>query len=98
MSNRAGLVCLCLVALTVFANGGTVGASAASPNTVSASVATVVTFTSSITDPTVIASTVNLQQLDSAGRATVIGVMHDDGLTGDDVANDHIFSFQLNLF
>jgi hypothetical protein len=89
---------LCLFVLGIAAGAATVGSSTATPSTIPASVATNVTFTSVIADPTVIASTVNLQQLDSSGRATVVGVMHDDGLNGDAAANDHTFTFQLSLF
>ncbi len=98
MSRQSLFVCLCLVALGTAARAATIGASAASPNNVSAGVATLVTFTSVISDPAVIPSTVNLQQLDSSGRATVVGLMHDDGLTGDTTSGDHIYSFRFNLF
>src|ERR1700674_4000549 len=98
MLRQIAFLSLGLLAFGAIAEAGTIGTSTASPNSVPASVATLVTFTSVITDPTVIPSSVNLQQLDSSGRATVVGVMHDDGLNGDATANDHIFSFQFTLF
>ncbi len=98
MSRYIVFVCLSLLAFEAIADAATIGTSTANPNTVPASVATLITFTSVITDPTVIPSTVNLQQLDSSGRATVIGVMRDDGLNGDATANDHTYSFQFTLF
>ena len=87
-----------LIALGAGAHAGTIGASAVSPSSVPAGVATAITFTSVITDAGVIPSTVNLQQVDSAGRATAIGTLHDDGQNGDATAGDGTYSFRLTLF
>jgi len=72
-----------------------VGSSLAS---VPAGVATPVTFTATISDATVIAGSVNLLRIDSAGRATIVGTMHDDGVNGDSAAGDQVYSFLLNVF
>jgi len=98
MSRQTLFACLSFVVLGAIGQAGTVGASAATPNSVPANVGTVVTFTSVITDPAVIASTVNLQQLDSSGRATVVGLMHDDGQNGDAAANDGTYTLSFTLF
>jgi hypothetical protein len=76
----------------------TIGATAVTPMSVPAGVGTLVTVTATITDPTVIASTVNVQQLNAQGVATVLGTMHDDGLAGDVVAGDKIFTLQTTIF
>lgn len=73
----------------------TVGSSVA---TAPAGVGTPVTFTATIPDTSVIPGSVNLLRIDSAGRATVVGRMHDDGLNGDATAGDQVYSFQLNVF
>jgi hypothetical protein len=69
----------------------TIGAHSASPTTVPASIPTKVTVTAVITDPSLIPGSVNLIQL-SQGTATILGQLHDDGLNGDAVAGDHIFT------
>src|SRR5690242_1035692 len=79
-------------------HAATIGAVAVTPNTAPAGVATAVTATATITDPTLIPSTVALQQLDSAGHVTTLGSLHDDGLNGDAVAGDKIFSLRVTIF
>ncbi|MBL0038362.1 MAG: hypothetical protein IPP36_06855 [Nitrosomonadales bacterium] len=52
-----------------------------------------VTVTSVITDPSVIPASINLQKLDAGGRVVAVpGTLHDDGLDGDAVAGDKIYS------
>ncbi len=77
---------------------GTIGATSANPASAPAGVPTQITFTSLITDTTVIPSTVNLQQIDAAGRATVLGTLHDDGLSGDAVAGDQTYTLRTTVF
>lgn len=48
-------------------------------------------------DPALIATSINLLRLDAAGKSTILGVMHDDGLNGDAVAGDNTFSLQVNF-
>src|SRR4051812_27684157 len=62
-------------------------------------VATTVTVTAIINDPSVLPDGVNLQRLDSSGRAvSVMGILHDDGLNGDTAAGDHVFTLRATLF
>jgi hypothetical protein len=57
-----------------------------------------VTFTVTITDPSLITASVNLQQLDASGlNYSVVGTMYDDGTHGDVTAGDGTFTLQLNL-
>src|SRR5258707_902340 len=59
---------------------------------------TQVTLTALITDPTLIANGANVQRLNSAGDATaVLGILHDDGLNGDAVAGDRIYTLVFTL-
>lgn len=72
---------------------GTIGATSVSPASTPAGIPQVVTVTSVITDSSVIPDSVNLQRLDESGRVVaVIGALHDDGLNGDAVAGDKLFS------
>ena len=78
---------------------GTIGATSVTPTSTPAGVAQVVTVTSVITDPSVIPSSVNLQQLDSSGRVVaILGTLHDDGLNGDLVAGDGTFTLLTTIF
>jgi hypothetical protein len=51
----------------------------------------------SVTDPTLIAESVNLIQLGANGTSTVVATMHDDGLNGDRHGSDGIFTTVLSL-
>jgi hypothetical protein len=79
--------------------GGTIGATAATPACAPVGVATTVTVTSATTDPSLIPSSVNLQSLDSSGRVVaILGNLHDDGLNGDAVAGDGIYTIQTTVY
>jgi hypothetical protein len=96
-----------LVAATLAACGGwtarvqtapIVGPTAVVPATVEVGVPTSVTMTAQIPDLTVIPTGVNLLRTDAAGRTlATAGVMHDDGLAGDAVAGDRIFTLRLTI-
>jgi Glucodextranase, domain B len=76
----------------------TIGATAVMPTSVPLGIATPITVTSVITDPSVVAGSVSLQRLDASGRVTaVLGILHDDGQNGDALAGDHIYTLQLTL-
>jgi hypothetical protein len=78
---------------------GTIGATSATPTSVSVGTATTVTVTSTIADPSLIPSSVVLQSLDSSGKViAVLGTLHDDGLNGDAVAGDGIFTLQTTVY
>ncbi len=75
-----------------------IGTVTISPTFAPANVTTQVTVTALITDPTLVAGGANLQRLNSAGSVTaVLGVLHDDGLNGDAVAGDHIYTLVFTL-
>ena len=76
----------------------TIGTVTLSPTFAPAGVPTQVTLTAVITDPSMVANGANVQRLNSAGTATaVLGIMHDDGLNGDLVAGDGIFTLVFTL-
>jgi hypothetical protein len=74
----------------------TVGALTATPAIITVSTPATVTFTVSLTDPTLTPGGVNLLRLSATGaQSTILGVMHDDGLKGDAVAGDHVYTLQV---
>ena len=76
----------------------TVGTLTATPNLNTVNVPTTVTFTIPITDPTLLPGGVNLLRLGATGtQPTILGIMHDDGLNGDLVQGDKVFTSVLNL-
>jgi hypothetical protein len=86
------------IALSPCAWAAGIDAMGASISSAPAGIATAATFTATISDTTVIPGSVNLVRVDSSGRATVVGTMHDDGLNGDATAGDHIYSLALSIF
>ena len=87
-----------LLSTAVLLSAAAVGTTSLSPTTVATGVATQVLVTSSITDEGVIASTVNLQRLDAAGRVVaVVGTLHDDGRDGDVTAGDKVYSLRVTV-
>jgi hypothetical protein len=81
------------------AYAGTIGATSATPTSAAVGTATTVTVTSLITDTSLIPSTVVLQSLDSNGRViAILGNLHDDGLDGDAVAGDNIYTLQTTVY
>ena len=75
----------------------TVGVTAAAPASITVGHATVVTVTSSITDPTLITTGINLIRINANGSQSILTTLHDDGLSGDTVANDKTFSAQVSF-
>jgi hypothetical protein len=72
---------------------------AVTPGTAAVGVATPVTVTALITEPSVVANGVLLQRLDAAGRVVaVVGYLRDDGTAGDATAGDRTFTLQFTLF
>ncbi len=81
--------------LTVFAAWAapSIGGVQITPNAIAAGVPTTVRVTATITDPTVIPGSVNLQRVSDAGAAVaVMGSLRDDGLNGDAVAGDQVYT------
>lgn len=100
---RPSVVCpfaalLLLMLLDGVALGAPFGMVAISPASTSAGVAATVTLAVPVTDPAVIPSSVNLQSVDAQGRAVVVGNLHDDGLDGDAVAGDNIYSVRFTVY
>lgn len=66
-----------------------------SPSMLTVNTSAVVAVTILITDPSLIPGSVNLLRIGATGtQPTILGVMHDDGLNGDAVAGDHIYTLQ----
>ena len=88
---------LVLLLVTPFAAlaAPTVGALTANPSTVTVNTPTTVLVTIPITDPTLTAGGAILQRVNANGTLTNLGAMRDDGLVGDAVAGDHVFTFRL---
>lgn len=66
-----------------------------SPTSATAGAATTVTATVAITDARL--TSVNLIKIDSTGRSTNLGPMHDDGLNGDVSSNDRTFTLRFTV-
>ncbi|MEQ1871897.1 MAG: hypothetical protein ABL961_17905, partial [Vicinamibacterales bacterium] len=94
---RAALLAVLLgSAAAMLRAAATIDAVAASVTRVAGS-ATVL-FTAKITEPSVIPAGINLLKTDAAGKTlSVVGVMNDDGLLGDAVRGDKIFSRQVEV-
>ena len=76
----------------------TLGSATVNPSAIRVGVASDVVATADIDDPTVIPASVNLQRLSAGGTVTaVLGTLHDDGLDGDAVAGDKVFSIRITL-
>ena len=74
-----------------------IGAVRATPMTAVIGTPTEITATASITDATLIPGSVDLIQLNPNGTSTVLGTLHDDGLTGDAFAGDGVFTYVATL-
>ncbi|MBM3765170.1 MAG: hypothetical protein FJW32_07235, partial [Acidobacteria bacterium] len=93
------LVIPVLACLSAFAADPVIGPITIKPTFIPPNTTTQVTITAQITDTTLLANGANVQRLNAAGGvAAVLGNMRDDGLNGDAVANDRIFTlvFPLN--
>ncbi|MDP2007951.1 MAG: choice-of-anchor X domain-containing protein, partial [Rubrivivax sp.] len=80
------------------AAAGAIGVLQGSPLVVSAGNATAVTFSVSITDTNYREGSGNIQRMKADGSVlSVVGNLRDDGLQGDAVAGDRIYSLRVNL-
>lgn len=76
----------------------TIGPTAATPAYIVVNTPTPVVITAQIADPSLIAGSVNLLKVDSTGKTlTTVGVMRDDGLSGDAKSADKTFSYRLTV-
>jgi RHS repeat-associated protein len=81
--------------LTVFSAWAapSIGGMQITPSTLAPGAPTTIRVTATITDPTVIPGSVNLQRVNDAGAAVaVMGSLRDDGLNGDAVAGDQVYT------
>src|SRR5947207_1377126 len=68
------------------------------PDSLVVGVATTVTVTAVIADPSVVPTSVILQSVDSNGHLiAILGNLHDDGVKGDGAAGDHRYTIQTTL-
>jgi hypothetical protein len=75
-----------------------IGSVQITPNSITAGAPTTVRVTAVIADPTLIPATVNLQRVNDSGAAVaVLGSLHDDGLNGDAVAGDQVYTLDVVL-
>jgi len=75
----------------------TVGTPSTTPSLITVNTPTTVTVTVQVS-PAPIANGVNLLRLGATGtQPTILGVMHDDGMNGDAVANDGIYTLQVTF-
>src|SRR5258706_7687489 len=75
-----------------------IGTPAVTPDSLVVGVATTVTVTAFISDPSVVPDSVILQSVDSNGRLiAILGNLHDDGVKGDGAAGDHRYTVQTTL-
>ncbi len=63
-----------------------------SPSSITSGAGTPVTITTQISDPAVIRNSVNLLYVSSSGTSQIIGSLNDNGVNGDAVAGDNIFT------
>jgi hypothetical protein len=89
--------------VVTLANGFTVtsaiamGLARAIPMTAIVGSPTQITVTVSIPDLSLIATSVNLLQLNADGTTNILGTLHDDGLNGDAFAGDLVFTLVVTL-
>ena len=84
--------------LAGLAQAGTMGLPQVGPDHITAGVPTAVTVSVSITDPNYLAGSANLLQLNADGSVrSVLGVLRDDGLAGDAVAGDLVYTLRTTL-
>lgn len=88
----AAIVVVGLAAASWLVAAPTIGAINATPTRIDVGTPAAVTVTAMITDPTLIASSVNLLRINANGTKTILGQLHDDGINGDQTAGDKIFT------
>src|SRR5271165_6301777 len=92
----------CILVFIVLLSGGsrllaatpTLGASEISQTTVTVNTPTVLTITVVIDEPTLVPGSVNLLRLNPVGKPVILGQLHDDGMNGDLIAGDKIYTIR----
>lgn len=94
----AAILLLLVTCATRLSASGDVGATTISPSAIPLNTPTQITVTATITDPSLISASVNLQRFDPIARVfRVVSTMYDDGTHGDAVANDGIYTIRLSF-
>jgi len=96
LGTAGALLLSCLMAWGP-AQAGTMGPPALAPNKITVGVATPVLVTVSITDPNYIAGSASLARIKADGSNQILGSLRDDGLQGDAVAGDQVYSLRVSL-
>jgi hypothetical protein len=87
-----------LLALSCAWAAPSIGPVQLTPTSIAAGIPTTVRITAAIDDPDLIPSTVNLQRLNDAGApVAVLGALRDDGLSGDAVGGDHLYTLDVQF-
>jgi hypothetical protein len=95
---RLVFLSLLTVVLTQYAPAApNIGMVRATPLTAVIGTPTQITVQVSISDPSLIANSINLLQLNADGTTTILGTLYDDGLNGDLFAGDLIFTTVVTL-
>ncbi|MBS1859363.1 MAG: hypothetical protein JST11_28575 [Acidobacteria bacterium] len=98
MRRLAGVATVGLLLAAALGAAPAIGTVTVTPMSIVAGVATQVTFTAAISDPSVIPSSVNVQRRDDQDRfVSILGTMHDDGQNGDATAADGIYTLRTTL-
>ena len=87
-----------LVLFNSLAFAVSIGTVSVNPTSTLVGIAADAVFIAQITSPNVIPASVNLQSIDPQGRATVVGILHDDGLDGDAQAGDSFYSLRYTFY
>ena len=67
------------------------------PSAVAANTPTTVTISAAITDRNLIPNSMTLLRISPTGGPAVLGVLHDDGVNGDQIAGDQLYTLRINL-
>jgi hypothetical protein len=93
---RVGIVVFLGLGATWLYAAPTIGLVSVTPPTVAVNTPTTITVTVAIPDPLLLPQSVNLIRI-AGVTSTVVGILHDDGLSGDAVAGDHVFTTLVQL-
>ncbi|KQV51397.1 hypothetical protein [Duganella sp. Root336D2] len=80
------------------AAAGSLGTPVLSPASIAAAMPATVKVVVAISDPNYIAGSANVQRLNADGSVqSIVGVLHDDGRQGDAIANDQLYTLDMQL-
>jgi len=97
LENRV-IVSLYALVACAFGADPIIGTITVSPTFAPANAPTRIKITAVISDPGLIVNGASVQRLNAGGNGTTeIGILHDDGLNGDAVAGDHVYTLVFTL-